>query len=904
MSEEIVANFELNNTELTADMELSDSRIEADFVVYGGGTTWGNISGDITNQTDLNNALSTLQTNIQSEATARANKDTSLDNDISTINGKINTINGTLDGLGNIVTHNVNEFATAEQGALADSSLQSGDNITELVNNAGYIIGIDSNDVVNALGYTPYNASNPSGYTSNIGTVTSVNSVSPDSNGNVVISIPSAQIQSDWNQTNTSAKDYIKNKPSIPSQASDVNALPDSTKYGKSIDLSLNTTDYKLTVSLKDQDGTVLNSKVVDFPLESVVVSGAYDDNTKKVVLTLQNGSTIDFSVADLVAGLQAEITSSNKLDSDLVDDTNQTNKFVTATDISNWNGKQDSIADLSDIRDGAGAGATAVQPEDLSTVATTGSYTDLLNKPTIPSAQIQSDWNQADNTKLDYIKNKPTIPTVPSNVSAFTNDSGYITSSALSGYATEIWVTNKGYITGIDSSDVTTALGYTPYNSSNPNGYTSNVGTVTSVNNNLPDSNGNVTISGVTIDQTYDGTSANAQSGAAIAGAGFLTGITSSDVTIALGYTPYNSTNPNGYITGINSTDVTNALGYTPYNSTNPNGYITLNDIPTEIFVATYGTTTYSEIEAAYNAGKIVFCKRHTSISNLIGYTSNGFAFIATAKATGIFRCNYYYCNNNDVWSNSYCDAQLTSDKVTSLSSSSTNTQYPSAKCVYDNVKNTVNQTTADTITLYAWYNVYATPNTVYTIKNISSSNEITTALDSNGRFVGEITGFGISSSIANITVKGMSYSRNSSLDTTFTRQTLTDYNGNNLNIIQADGQWIYNESILSSSNINVGTYDLGNAIRSYLPDDGYSYEVKIFLQYDSKNTTASLVSFNDCFFFWGDAYGTGNTECKSARDSIIIKPDRALSMKIENGKPADLTATALGFRRLGTNG
>ena len=28
--------------------------------------------------------------------------------------------------------------------------------------------------------------------------------------------IPAAQVQSDWNQTNTSAKDYIKNKPTIP----------------------------------------------------------------------------------------------------------------------------------------------------------------------------------------------------------------------------------------------------------------------------------------------------------------------------------------------------------------------------------------------------------------------------------------------------------------------------------------------------------------------------------------------------------------------------------------------------------------------------------------------------------------------------------------------------------------
>lgn len=48
-----------------------------------------------------------------------------------------------------------------------------------------------------------------------------------------------------------------------------------------------------------------------------------------------------------------------------------------------------------------------------LAAVASTGSYNDLTNKPTIPAAQIQSDWNQSDNTKLDFIKNKPTIPTV-----------------------------------------------------------------------------------------------------------------------------------------------------------------------------------------------------------------------------------------------------------------------------------------------------------------------------------------------------------------------------------------------------------------------------------------------------------------------------------------------------------
>lgn len=46
----------------------------------------------------------------------------------------------------------------------------------------------------------------------------------------------------------------------------------------------------------------------------------------------------------------------------------------------------------------------------DLSTVATSGSYNDLSDKPTIPSAQIQSDYGQADTTAVDYIKNKPDL--------------------------------------------------------------------------------------------------------------------------------------------------------------------------------------------------------------------------------------------------------------------------------------------------------------------------------------------------------------------------------------------------------------------------------------------------------------------------------------------------------------
>ena len=85
---------------------------------------------------------------------------------------------------------------------------------------------------------------------------------------------------------------------------------------------------------------------------------------------------------------------------------------------------KQDTIADLAAIRSGAAAGYTAVQPDDLAAVATTGDYADLLNKPAIPAAQIQSDWNQTNSAAVDFIKNKPTIPG-PAPVTSVNGDTG-----------------------------------------------------------------------------------------------------------------------------------------------------------------------------------------------------------------------------------------------------------------------------------------------------------------------------------------------------------------------------------------------------------------------------------------------------------------------------------------------
>ena len=104
--------------------------------------------------------------------------------------------------------------------------------------------------------------------------------------------------------------------------------------YAHSLELTINSQTYVLTATLKNTSGETLGTpQTIDLPLETMVVGGSYDDATKKVILTLKNGNTVDFSVADLVSGLQTEITSTNKLNSDLVDDTNQNNKFVTSAE-------------------------------------------------------------------------------------------------------------------------------------------------------------------------------------------------------------------------------------------------------------------------------------------------------------------------------------------------------------------------------------------------------------------------------------------------------------------------------------------------------------------------------------------------------------------------------------------
>lgn len=190
----------------------------------------------------------------------------------------------------------------------------------------------------------------------------------------------------------------------IPNGASSSNKLTTRDEVVGSVDLSINSSTYVITLQCKDVDGNNLgNAKTIDLPLESVVVNGSYDSTNKKVILTLQNGSTIEFSVADLVSGLQTEITSNNKLDSDLVDDTNQTHKFVSSSEKSTWNGKQDALSQTQ--LDAVNSGITSSLVTKIGSATLTTTATDLSGAVNELNSGKQNVIDASHKLSADYLQ-------------------------------------------------------------------------------------------------------------------------------------------------------------------------------------------------------------------------------------------------------------------------------------------------------------------------------------------------------------------------------------------------------------------------------------------------------------------------------------------------------------------
>ena len=192
------------------------------------------------------------------------------------------------------------------------------------------------------------------------------------------------------------------------------------------------------------------------------MLKAIYDTNNDGIVDSAETLKGLEASVSELnyVKGvtnnIQTQLNSkaeTSAIPDDLADlNDDSTHRLVTDTEKSAWNAKSDFSGSYNDLTDKPTIPAAQVQsdwgqtnnqavdfiknkptiPDDLAdlnddsthrlvtdTEKTTwnnksdfsGSYNDLTDKPTIPDAQIQSDWNQTDDTKKDFIKNKPSIP-------------------------------------------------------------------------------------------------------------------------------------------------------------------------------------------------------------------------------------------------------------------------------------------------------------------------------------------------------------------------------------------------------------------------------------------------------------------------------------------------------------
>ena len=101
-----------------------------------------------------------------------------------------------------------------------------------------------------------------------------------------------------------------------------------------------------------------------------------------------------------------------------------------------------DITSNVISVTGGGGGGISSAEcqtmiDESISGKTNQSDFTGHTTDTTIHvTAQDKTNWNNKSNFSGDYndLTNKPTIPTVPTNVSDFTNDAGYITSNDISG--------------------------------------------------------------------------------------------------------------------------------------------------------------------------------------------------------------------------------------------------------------------------------------------------------------------------------------------------------------------------------------------------------------------------------------------------------------------------------------
>lgn len=231
----------------------------------------------------------------------------------------------------------------------------------------------------------------------------------------------------------------LDNKPFIPTSASDI-GLSNVTN-----DAQVKRSEMGIAngVAVLDENGILVTSQMpsyVDDVVEYVDITQfpASGEGGKIYVDTTTNrtyrwsGSTYTEISPSLALGETASTAYAGSKGKAVTDAFNthssDTDIHITANERTAWNAKQEAIVDLQTIRNGASAGATAVQPAAISDMATetwVGQQGFLTQHQDISA---KADKSELFSGSYNDLTDKPTIPTIPTNISSFTNDVGYLT--------------------------------------------------------------------------------------------------------------------------------------------------------------------------------------------------------------------------------------------------------------------------------------------------------------------------------------------------------------------------------------------------------------------------------------------------------------------------------------------
>lgn len=175
-------------------------------------------------------------------------------------------------------------------------------------------------------------------------------------------------------------------------------ALRANTGYRLSCDQDQ--TKHEYTFHLKNDAGTDLGEPIlINLPVESLVMDVEYDENTKSIIITLENGTQTSVPIGSIINGLVNE-TTFNAHKNDTVVHTNASEKVA-------WNAKYDKPSagipksDLvAAVQTSLGKADTAIQQSDLNTALS--SY--------ITSADAASLYQAGTNVKITTESGKKVI--------------------------------------------------------------------------------------------------------------------------------------------------------------------------------------------------------------------------------------------------------------------------------------------------------------------------------------------------------------------------------------------------------------------------------------------------------------------------------------------------------------